>query len=121
MSDKKNLVIIISRGLDDERSSVAWSVANSGIASGFDVLIFLVSSGIDWVRKGAQGAHLNPMDPSMGDMIANFMNAGGTVQACPPCAKVRGYDQDTMLEGVIVAGAPAMLEWVQQGAQTLSF
>jgi predicted peroxiredoxin len=41
MSDKKKLVIVVTNGFDNERSSVAWSVANGGIASGFEVTMFL--------------------------------------------------------------------------------
>ena len=47
---------MITRGFDDERASVAWSVANSGVASGLDVTVFLASSGVDWVRKGGAGS-----------------------------------------------------------------
>lgn len=120
--EQKKLVIVISRGLDDERSSVAWSIANAGIASGFEVTAFLVSSGVDWVRKGAADtAHLNPLDPSLKDLIGNFMSNGGNVLVCPPCAKVRGYEEDSLVDGVTIAGAPAMLEVVSQGAATLSF
>jgi len=121
MDTPQKLVIVISRGLDDERASVAWSIANTAVASGFDLTVFLVSAGVDWVRKGAaRVAQLNPLDPSMGEMVAAVM-AGGSVLACPPCAKVRGYAPDDLLEGVVLAGAPAMLERVQQGASTLSF
>ncbi len=122
MEEKKKLVIVISRGLDDERSSVAWSIANAGIASDLEVTVFLVSSGVDWVRKGAaDAAHLNPLDPSMGELVGNLMSNEGRVLVCPPCAKVRGYSQEDLLEGVTLAGAPAMLEVVKQGAATLSF
>lgn len=41
MSEQKKIVIVIASGLDDERSSVAWSVANGGIKSGQDVTVFL--------------------------------------------------------------------------------
>lgn len=120
--EQKKLVVIISRGLDDERSSVAWIIANSGIASGFEVTAFLVSSGVDWVRKGA-AAHprLNPLDPPIGELIENFVTEGGTILVCPPCAKVRGYEEDSLIDGATLAGAPAMLEVVSQGAQTISF
>ena len=78
MEDKKKLVIMITRGFDDERSSVAWSVANGAINSGLDLTIFLTSSGIDWVRKGAADtAHLNPYDPPMIDMIQKVMDNNG--------------------------------------------
>jgi len=120
MTDK--LVIVISRGMDDERSSVAWSIANGGIASDMEVTVFLVASGVDWVRKGAaQAAHLNPFDPPMGEMIDTVMKQGAGVMVCPPCAKARGYDPEDLLDGVTIAGSPAMLEIVKQGASTLSF
>lgn len=122
MAEKQKLVIVITRGLDDERSSVAWSIANAGLASDFEVTVFLAAAGVDWVRRGAADvAHLNPVDPSMKELIGNVMAGGGAVLVCPPCAKVRGYAQEDLIDGVTVAGAPAMLEVVKQGASTLSF
>lgn len=122
MEAKQKLVVLITRGMDDERSSVAWSIANAGIASGLEVTVFLAASGVDWVRKGAADvARLNPLDPTLKEMIGNLMSNGGRVLVCPPCAKVRGYSQEDLIEGVTVAGAPAMLEVVKQGAATLSF
>jgi len=122
MAEKQRLVIVITRGLDDERSSVAWSIANAGIASDFDVTVFLAASGVDWVRKGAAAVpHLNPLDPPMKDLIGNLMSHGGAVLVCPPCAKVRGYTEKDLVAGVTLAGAPAMLEVVKKGATTLSF
>ena len=122
MTTPTKLVVVLTRGLDDERSSVAWSIANSAIASGFEVLMFLVSSGVDWARKGAADqTHPNPLDPSMKDMIASFAAGGGKIHICPPCARVRGYTEEHFLPGAIIAGAPAMLEWVKAGAETLTF
>ena len=109
MSDSKKLVIVNSRGFDDERSSVAWSIANTAVASGMDVTVFLVAAGADWVRKGAaQVAQLNPLDPPMNAMIGNFLESGGRILVCPPCAKVRGYTQESLIDGAILAGAPSM-------------
>jgi predicted peroxiredoxin len=122
MTEKKKLVILITCGLEDERSSVAWSVANGGITSGLDVTVFLASSGVDWVRKGAaEVARLNPLDPPLKEMIEKLMDSGGTILVCPPCAKVRGYTQDELIEGVIIAGSSSMHELIKQGAATLSF
>ncbi len=63
MSENQKLVIAITNGFNDERSSVARNIANSGINSGLQVTLFLVSAGVDWERKGAAGvAQLNPLD-----------------------------------------------------------
>jgi len=122
MSNRNKLVIVISNGFDNERASVAWSIANGGIASNYEVTIFLVSAGIDWVRKGAAAvARPNPLDPPIKDMIQGVIDSGGTIMACPPCAKVRGYEQQDLIDGVVLAGSVAMLEVVSQGAATLSF
>ena len=115
-------VAVITRGQDDERSSVAWSVANGGIASDMEVTVFLAASGVDWVRKGAaKAARLNPLDPPAGDMIESLLSHGGRILACPPCARVRGYEADSFIDGVTIAGSAAMLEVVKQGAATLCF
>ena len=121
MSDKK-LVVIVTSGFNDERSSVAWSVANGGIASGYQVTMFLVSSGVDWVRKGAcEVARLNPLDPPIKDMIQTVKDHGGSIMVCPPCAKVRGYEKEDFIDGVELAGSTAMLGVVSEGAKTLTF
>ena len=122
MSESKKLVVIVTRGCDDERSSVAWSVANGGIASGYEVTMFLVSAGADWARKGAaDNARLNPLDPPAKEMIQNVIDSGGSIMVCPPCAKVRGYEQEDLIEGAVLAGSTAMLGVVSEGAKTVTF
>ncbi|MGD8339524.1 MAG: DsrE family protein [Gammaproteobacteria bacterium] len=122
MSKNREIVIVNSRGLDDERSSVAWSVANAAVASDMAVTVFLVAAGADWARKGAADvARPNPLDPPIAEMIGNVLASGGRILVCPPCAKVRGYNEETLIEGATLAGAPAMLEVVNRGAATVSF
>jgi len=122
MPEQKKLVVVVTNGLDNERSSVAWSVANGGIAAGMQVHMFLVSSGVDWVRKGAASlARLNPLDPPLTEMIQRVMENGGRIMVCPPCAKVRGYEQENLLEGVELAGSVSMHALILEGAATLTF
>lgn len=118
----KKLVIVASRGHDDERATVAWTIANGGQASGLQVTMFLVSSAIDLVRKGAvDHVRMNPFDPPMKEMIDNFVSKGGTILVCPPCTKVRGYAQEDLLDGVIITGSGAMHALIKEGAATLCF
>ena len=122
MEKQRKLVVVISHGLDDERASVAWSIANGGINSGLDVSVFLVSSAVDWVRKGAADRpHLNPEDPSMKDMIQNVLNSGCEIGVCPPCIKVRGYESSDLIDGVKIVGSTAIHEPVLEGAAVLTF
>lgn len=122
MTAKRKLVIVITHGLDNERSSVAWSIANGAINNGLDLTIFLTSNAVDWVRKGAaDGAHLNPEDPPMIDMIQHVVNNNCPIYVCPPCAYVRGYEQKDFIDGVTIKGSVAIHEQIIDGAATLSF
>ncbi len=122
MSEKQKMVIVVTCGFNDEKSSVAWSVANGAIATGFEVTMFLVSSGVDWVRKGAAGqARLNPLDPPIKEMMQTVLDNGGDILVCPPCAGVRGYTKDDLIEGATLAGSVTMHALIKEGAAALSF
>ena len=54
--NSRDLVIMITHGIDHELSSVGFTIANGGITAGLKVSIFLTSSGVDLVRKGAADA-----------------------------------------------------------------
>lgn len=122
METRKKLVVVITQGMDNERSSVAWSIANGGINSGLDVSIFLASSGVDWVRKGAaERARPNPEDPTIKEMIQKVTDNGCAIGVCPPCAKVRSYQEEDLMDGVTIVGSGFIHERVKEGAALLSF
>ncbi|CDZ65115.1 DsrE family protein [Neorhizobium galegae] len=115
------LVVLVTKGIDSELSSVAFTIANGGITAGLKVSVFLTSAAIDLVRKGGQRmTHVAPLDP-LAQSIDDFQNRGGTIWACPPCVKSRGYDENDLLEGVVIVGASAMHAEIKDGAATLSF
>lgn len=119
--EKKKLIILASHGLEDERSTVAWTIANGGLNNGLEVGIFLVSSAVDMARKGAvDNIRVNPFDPPLKELIQTFMEKGGKVWACPPCSKVRGYAEEDFLEGVIITGSGVIHNAIKEGAATLS-
>ena len=73
-------------------------------------------------RKGAADqVHLNPLDPTVGEMIESLRAQGGKILVCPPCAKVRGYSEEDLLDGVVITGSGAIHELIKNGAATLSF
>jgi predicted peroxiredoxin len=113
-------IVFLSRGIDDERATVAWTLANAGVANGQDVTVFCVSAGVDLLRKGAADTvQMNPHDPSMRELIGKFMADGGTVWACPPCSSLRGYTEDQFIDGVKITGAGPVFDLVKQGAATI--
>ncbi len=119
--ETRELVVLMTRGADHELSSVAFTIACGGITAGLKVTAFLTSSAVDLVRrKGVEMTHVPPLDP-LKALIEDFMGRGGTVVACPPCVKARGYSQEDFIEGVQIAGASVIHEKLKAGAASLSF
>jgi predicted peroxiredoxin len=115
------LVILITHGTDHELSSVAFTIANGGMTAGLKVSIFLTSAAVDVVRKrAADMTHVHPLEP-LATLVQDFIKRGGTLWACTPCAKARGYTQDDLIDGVVITGASPMHERIKAGAATLSF
>ncbi len=120
-TDTRELVVMITHGIDHELSSAALTIALGGMTAGLKVSIFLTSSGVDIVRRGAADTtQVKPLEP-LASMLREFVARGGTLWACTPCVKSRGYVQEHLIEGVIISGASAMHEAIKRGAATLSF
>jgi predicted peroxiredoxin len=117
----RNLVVLITHGTDHELSSVAFTIANGGMTAGLKVSVFLTSAGVDLVRKRAlDTTQAHPLEP-LAALVKDFLARGGTLWACTPCVKARGYTQEDLIEGTIITGASPMHELIKAGAATLSF
>lgn len=115
------LVVLVTKGIESEMSSVAFTIANGGLTAGLKVSIFLTSTAIDLVRRGGQRlTQVAPLEPLAG-LIEDFQKRGGIVWACTPCVKSRGYEQADLLDGVIITGASVLHAQIKEGAATLSF
>lgn len=120
-NETTDLIIVMTKGTYDEVSSVGLTIANGALTSGMTVGLFLTSSAIDLVRKnGIDHTHVHPME-SLKSLLDSFIARGGDIWACPPCTTSRGYDQDSLIDGVIIHGASIIMERIRQGAATLTF
>mgnify|MGYP006283332219 CR=1 FL=1 len=120
-TDSNDLVVVISHGPEDERSSVGFTVANGGMTAGLDVAVFLTSSAVDVARKGAtELVHAQPMEP-LQSLVEDFLARGGDLWACTPCVKARGYGDADLIDGAVITGAAPVHESIRAGARTLSF
>lgn len=120
-NDTDKLVILMTKGIDSELSSVAFTIACGGLTAGLKVSVFLTSAAVDVVRKNGQQMTQVPPLQSLAGLIEDFQKRGGVIWACTPCVQARGYDQAQLLDGVIITGASAMHNEIKAGAATLSF
>jgi predicted peroxiredoxin len=117
----RELVVLVTKGMDHELSSIAILIANGGITAGLQVSIFLTSAAVDLVRKRAiDGVVVHPLDP-LAALVKDFLSRGGRLWACTPCVKARGYEQNDLIDGVEITGASKIHALIKAGAATLSF
>lgn len=117
----RDLVVVMTHGIDHELSSAGFTIANGGMTAGLKVSVFLTSAAVDLARKRAiDTTHVKPLEP-LADLVKDFIKRGGTIWACTPCVKSRGYTDGDLIEGVVISGASPMHELIKAGAATLSF
>lgn len=115
------LVSLASGHNDTDRATVAFVVAGAAVASGQDTTIFLSSDGAWLGKKGeAEKVHEDGFAP-LAELRDSFLEAGGQIIVCTPCAKKRGFGEDDIVEGAIVAGGAAVVALMVDGASTLSY
>ena len=120
-NETNDLIIVMTKGMYDEVSSVGLTIANGALTSGKTVGLFLTSSAIDLVRKnGLDHTHVHPME-SAKSLLDAFIERGGDIWACPPCTSARGYEQEHLIDGVVIHGASVIMERIKSGAATLTF
>jgi predicted peroxiredoxin len=118
---KQKLVIVVTKGINNNVSSVAFTIANAALGKGMDVGIFLTSDGVDLSREnGSEFTHVPPFK-KLKELIESFLKNGGTLWTCSPCFNHHGLNAEETYEGSEVVGAGPMLDWIAAGAQTLSF
>jgi predicted peroxiredoxin len=119
--ENRELVVLMTRGADHELSSVGFTIACGAITAGMKVTAFLTSAAVDLVRRrSVEMTQVAPLDP-LKTLMEDFMGRGGSIVACPPCVKSRGYAQEDFIEGVTIAGASVVHEKLKAGAASLSF
>jgi predicted peroxiredoxin len=116
------LLINLSSGRDNlDKASVGFVVANAGLAGGQETAVFLTVEAVQIAQQGftdgLQGQGFKPLK----ELVESFMAGGGMVWVCPPCANVRGVTEDTLIAGAVFAGGAKVVEFLSQGAGSVSY
>ena len=121
MTNSKKLVITLSSNSKDDVSTIAFTIANASLSKGWEVGMFLVSDGVELSRDGGyEFTHVAPFK-KLNELVEKFTTNGGILWSCSPCFNHRGLRTDEAVAGTEVVGAGPMLDWISEGAHTLSF
>ncbi len=115
------LVSLASSHDNPDRATVAMVVAGAAAASAQDTTVFLSADGA-WIGKAgeAEKIHEDGFAP-LADLLAAYVEAGGSIIVCAPCAKRRGIGQGDLVAGAVIAGGAAVVALMAAGAQTISY
>ena len=95
----RELVVLMTHGMDDERSSIAFTIANGGITAGLQVSIFLTSAAVDLVRNRAiEGLVVHPLEP-LAALVKDFLARGGRLWLARRASRRVATSRATFLTG----------------------
>ncbi len=114
--------VSLTRSLDDpDRATVAFVVANAAVASGQESMVFLSTEGVRLAVAGeADSIHEEGFQP-LKELMAGFVEAGGSILVCSPCFKKRNLDPSRLVPGAVIVGGARLVEFLSQGAACVSY
>ncbi len=120
MSNK--FCVSLTHAKDDcDRATVAFVVANAAAASEKETLVFLSTEGVRLSQKGyADDVHEEGF-AALGELMASFVKAGGTIWVCSPCFKKRGLDEGNLVDGATIVGGAKLVEFLSDGSPSITY
>ena len=121
-TDNDNYLFTITTFTNNDADRVATPpvLANSALANGKDVLIWLTMDGVELVKKGAAETLIPKSLAPVSELLDNHIDNGGRIGICPPCAQTHGVSDENIIDSAELMGAVAMLDEAS-GRQTFSF
>jgi predicted peroxiredoxin len=121
MSDKFCVSITNCRE-DHDKVTVGFVVANAGVGSEKETMVFLSADGV-WAAVQGEAEKISvgaPFAP-LKELVDKFVAAGGRILVCTPCMKKRGIDEGALIKGATPAGGAALVEFLSQGAACVCY
>jgi predicted peroxiredoxin len=116
------LLINLTTAQDNaDKTVVAFVVANAGVAAGQEVVIFLNIEAVRLAVPGYADDITSPGFKPLKELLETYQAGGGKIWICPPCFTARGLDKDNLLPGATFAGGAPVVEFLAQGAASLSY
>ena len=116
----KFLFTVTTYDADPDRVAVPFVLANSALAAGRDVLIWLTLEGANLARKGAADTLIPKSFPPVAELLTAYIENGGRIGVCPPCGKTHGVTNENMLAKAEWMGAAAVVGAAEE-RKTFSF
>ena len=104
-----------------DKATVAFVIANAALGSEKDTMVFLMAEGVRLSQQGYADDIREEGFAPLKDLMANFAAAGGKIFVCSPCFKRRQLDEGRLVAGATIVGGAKLVEFLSDGASTVSF
>jgi predicted peroxiredoxin len=114
--------ISLTTGLEDpEKVTVALLVAVGAVEGGRDTLMFLTKESVRLATRGYALGTACDGCPTIDDLMARYLAAGGRFLVCPICFNARKIDATKLIANASLGGTVQLWEWIGDGATTFSY
>jgi predicted peroxiredoxin len=114
--------ISLTTGLEDaEKVTVALLVAVGAAEGGRSTLMFLTKEAVRLAVAGVAVGVACEGCPTVADLMARFVAAGGELLVCPICFNAKQLQETTLVANARLGGSVQLWEWIGDGATTFSY
>ena len=117
----KFLVSLTHAKDNTDKATVGFVVANAALASGLETVIFLSTEGVRLAVEGYADDIAEPGFKPLKELMAMYSEGGGKLWVCSPCFKKRDLAEDGLVSNATIVGGAKMVEFITQGAGTVSY
>lgn len=119
---KNNNYLFIMTNVSDnaDKAALPLVLANAALADDKDALLWLTLDGVQLAKQGAANDVLPASFAPVKELLDVFIENGGRIGVCPPCAKTHDVTDDNKIEHAEWMGGVALLNETQH-RQTFTF
>lgn len=97
----------------------------AALGQGHKVNLFIFEDALFAAKKGQNPPEfpgvLDEHMPNCEELVKAIIRQGAKVKVCGVCASERATTQEELIEGVEIAGMPALVEWVVESDKIVGF
>jgi uncharacterized protein len=118
----EKILLIATHATDDsERATIPFVIGVTATISEMEPTILLQMEGA-WLAKEGYAKLVNdPAFPPLAELMKNFLEGGGRLLVCGPCARKRDIKQEDMVKGVVIVNAPAIIKEISEASKVLTY
>ncbi len=116
------MVVSITHAKDNtDKATVGFVVANAGVVSGVETVVFLSTEAVHLSQEGySDDIHEEGFKP-LKELVESFTSNGGIIWVCSPCFTRRGLAEDKLVSNAVIVGGAKLVEFLSQGASCISY